>query len=81
MTAENGIEVDGLVREYKKADQVNEEKWKKQGMTLIQVPPAQQAEFQKAAGKPIWDEWVAENKAEFDAQGLLDLVLAAATAK
>ena len=72
---------DVIVREYKKADQVNEEKWTKQGMTLIKVPQAQQAEFQKVAGRPIWDEWVAENKAEFDAQGLLDLVLTNATAK
>jgi hypothetical protein len=29
---------------------------------------------------PDLDEWVAENKAEFDAQGLLDLVLASAGA-
>jgi TRAP-type C4-dicarboxylate transport system substrate-binding protein len=72
---------DVIVREYKKADQANEEKWKKQGMALIKMPADQQAEFQKAAGRPIWEEWVAENKAEFDAQGLLDLVLTSAQAK
>jgi TRAP-type C4-dicarboxylate transport system substrate-binding protein len=71
---------DVIVKEYKKSDEVNEEKWKKQGMTLIKVPAEQQAEFQKIAGRPIWDEWVAENKAEFDAKGLLDLVLASAGA-
>ncbi|NJO32224.1 MAG: TRAP transporter substrate-binding protein DctP [Rhodospirillales bacterium] len=71
---------DKIVNEYKKSDQVNEEKWKKQGMTLIKVPAEQQAEFQKIAGRPIWDEWVAENQAEFDAKGLLDLVLRSATA-
>jgi len=48
----------------------------KQGMMLIKVPAEQQAQFQKIAGRPI----VAENKAEFDAQGLLDLVLASAGA-
>ncbi|MGE0714115.1 MAG: TRAP transporter substrate-binding protein DctP [Alphaproteobacteria bacterium] len=72
---------DVIVSEYRKADIANEEKWRKKGMTLIKVPPEQQAEFQKVAGRPIWDEWVAENKAEFDAQGLLDLVLNTATAK
>jgi TRAP-type C4-dicarboxylate transport system substrate-binding protein len=71
---------DVIVREYKKADAANEEKWKKQGITLIKVPAQQQAEFQKIAGRPIWDEWVAENKGEFDAQGLLDLVLKEAAA-
>jgi hypothetical protein len=45
-------------------------------MMLIKVPAEQQAQFQKIAGRPI----VAENKAEFDAQGLLDLVLASAGA-
>jgi TRAP-type mannitol/chloroaromatic compound transport system substrate-binding protein len=72
---------DAIVREYRKADKENEEKWRKKGMTLIKVPAAQQAEFQKVAGRPIWNEWVAEHKGEFDAQGLLDLVLATATAK
>ena len=47
-------------------------------MTLIKVPAEQQAQFQKITGRPVWDEWVADNKAEFDAQGLLDLVLASA---
>ena len=71
---------DVIVKEYKKSDEVNEEKWKKRGMTLVKVPAEQQAQFQKIAGRPIWDEWVAENKAECDAQGLLDLVLASAGA-
>lgn len=39
---------------------------------------AQLDEFRKIAAKPVWDEWVAENKDKFDAQGLLDLVLAEA---
>jgi TRAP-type C4-dicarboxylate transport system substrate-binding protein len=72
---------DVIVNEYRKADSANEEKWKKQGMALIKLPADQQAAFQKAAGRPLWDEWVAENKGEFDAQGLLDLVLATAQGK
>jgi TRAP-type mannitol/chloroaromatic compound transport system substrate-binding protein len=35
---------------------------------------AQLEEFQRVAGKPVWDKWVAENKDKFDAQGVLDLV-------
>jgi hypothetical protein len=30
------------------------------------------------AGKPVWDQWVAENKDKFDAQGLIDLALTTA---
>lgn len=36
---------------------------------------ATRAEFQKVAGQPVWDEWVADNKDKFDAQGVLDRVL------
>lgn len=32
------------------------------------------AEFQKVAGQPVWDEWVAANKDQFDAQAVLDSV-------
>lgn len=35
---------------------------------------AQLEEFQRVAGKPVWDKWVSENKDKFDAQGVLDLV-------
>lgn len=31
-------------------------------------------EFRRIAGKPVWDEWVADNKDKFDAQDVLDLV-------
>ncbi len=32
--------------------------------------------FREIAGKPVWDKWVADNKDKFDAQGVLDAVLA-----
>ena len=35
-------------------------------------------EFRRIAGKPVWDEWVAENKDKFDARGVLDLVFESA---
>ena len=31
--------------------------------------------FRETAAKPVWDKWVADNKAKFDAQGLLDTLL------
>jgi TRAP-type mannitol/chloroaromatic compound transport system substrate-binding protein len=35
-------------------------------------------EFRKIGGKPVWDQWVADNKDKFNAQGLLDLIFAEA---
>ena len=40
----------------------------------------QLAQFREIAGKPVWDQWVAENKDKFDAQGLIDLIMAEAEA-
>lgn len=34
--------------------------------------------FREVAGKPVWDEWIAENKDKFDAQGVFDKVWAIA---
>lgn len=36
---------------------------------------AELAKFEKIGGQPVWDEWVKENQAKFDAKGLLDLVV------
>jgi TRAP-type mannitol/chloroaromatic compound transport system substrate-binding protein len=35
----------------------------------------QLAEFQRVAAKPVWDKWVAENKARFNGQELIDIIL------
>jgi len=32
--------------------------------------------FQEVAGKPVWHKWVADNKGKFDAQGVLNTLLA-----
>jgi TRAP-type C4-dicarboxylate transport system substrate-binding protein len=32
--------------------------------------------FREVAGKPVWDKWVADNKDKFDAQNVLDTLLA-----
>jgi TRAP-type mannitol/chloroaromatic compound transport system substrate-binding protein len=34
----------------------------------------QLAEFQRVAGKPVWDKWVEENKARFNGQELIDTI-------
>jgi len=35
---------------------------------------AQLEEFQRVAGKPVWDKWVEENKARFNGQELIDAI-------
>lgn len=35
----------------------------------------QLAEFQRVAGKPVWDKWVEENKGRFNGQELIDAIL------
>ena len=60
---------------YQKKDIENVAKWQK-SMKMITIPENEMAAFRKQAGKPIWDEWVAENsKAVPEAQELLDLLL------
>ena len=36
---------------------------------------SKRSEFKAKVGKPIWDEWVAANKDQFDAQAVLDVIL------
>ncbi len=43
-------------------------------MTKITYSDEQLAEFQKVAGQPVWDDWIAANKDTFDAQGVFDAV-------
>ena len=45
-------------------------------LTEIVYTPEQLQAFREMAGQPVWDAWVEENQGKFDAQGLLDFVLA-----
>ena len=45
---------------------------------MVTIPEAEMAEFRRVAGKPVWDQWVADNKDKFNSQELLDIVLEAA---
>jgi TRAP-type C4-dicarboxylate transport system substrate-binding protein len=62
---------------YSSKDKENLPKWRKK-LTEIKYTDAELARFQAAGGQPVYDKWVAKYKGEFDAQGLLDAVLAAA---
>jgi len=46
----------------------------------ITYSAAQLAEFQRVAGKPVWDKWVEENKSRFNGQELIDTVFRVAKA-
>lgn len=40
----------------------------------VTYTPAQLEEFQRVAGKPVWDKWVADNKDRFNGQELIDTI-------
>jgi hypothetical protein len=47
----------------------------KQKLTEIRYSDADLKGFQEIAGKPVWDKWIADNQAKFDAKGVLDTLL------
>lgn len=61
------------VKAYVDIDQQNLPKFKGK-LQEIRYTPAQLAEFQQTAGRPVWDKWIEENKDKFDAAGLVALV-------
>jgi TRAP-type mannitol/chloroaromatic compound transport system substrate-binding protein len=40
----------------------------------VTYTPEQLQEFQRIAGKPVWDKWVEDNKARFNGQELIDTI-------
>ncbi len=62
---------------YSAKDKVNLPKWRKT-MTEIKYSDAELAKLRKAGGQPVYEEWVAKYKSEFDSQAMLDAVFAAA---
>ena len=63
-----------MIAAYREADKVNLPLFK-QKLTEIRYSDADLKKFRDIAGKPVWDKWVADNKAKFDAQGVLDALL------
>lgn len=66
-----------MIDSYKKADDVNLPIFRKRLKEVLYTPEQLKA-FQDKAGRPVWDKWVADNKGKFDAQNVLDTLLAEA---
>jgi len=66
-----------MIESYAAKDKVNLANWRKNPkMTEVKFSEADLDKFREAGGKPIWEQWVAENKdAVPTAQELIDLVL------
>ena len=46
-----------------------------QRLKPVTYTKAQLEEFQRVAGRPVWDKWVEENKGRFNGQELIDAIL------
>jgi TRAP-type C4-dicarboxylate transport system substrate-binding protein len=61
---------------YRAADERNIPMFDKAGLERITFTPELLQPFVEKAGKPVWDKWVADNKAKgLPAQQALDLIL------
>jgi TRAP-type C4-dicarboxylate transport system substrate-binding protein len=70
-----------IEKAYEAKDKINEQNWSESGKPkMVKIPAKEMDEFRRIAGKPVWDQWVADNKDDFPAQELLELVLKTAGA-
>jgi TRAP-type mannitol/chloroaromatic compound transport system substrate-binding protein len=63
-----------MIAAYREADKVNLPQFK-QKLAEIKYSDEDVKKFREIAAKPVWEKWVADNKAKFDSQGLLDAML------
>lgn len=63
-----------MIAAYREADKVNLPKFKEK-LTEVVYSDADLKKFRDSVGKPVWDKWIADNKAKFDSQGVLDALL------
>jgi TRAP-type mannitol/chloroaromatic compound transport system substrate-binding protein len=63
-----------MIAAYREADKVNLPMFQ-QKLKEIRYSDADLKKFEQIGGKPIWDKWVADNQAKFDAKGVLDALL------
>jgi TRAP-type mannitol/chloroaromatic compound transport system substrate-binding protein len=61
------------IQAYQDIDKKNEPMFREE-LTEVTYTQAQLEKFKEVAGEPVWNEWVADNEDQFDAQGLLDFV-------
>jgi TRAP-type C4-dicarboxylate transport system substrate-binding protein len=64
-----------LIKAYVDIDKVNLPLFKSK-LTEIVYTEADLKQFQDKIGRPVWDKWVEDNKGKFDAQNVLDTLLA-----
>ena len=64
---------EALISRYKAADEKNLPAFEA-SMQKIVYDEATLAQFKEAAGKPVWDKWIADNKDKFDSQGVFDMI-------
>lgn len=58
------------------AEQALPAQFLERGLTEVKIGAAEREAFVKAAGRPVWEEWVAKMTADgYDGQRLLDLIL------
>lgn len=75
LITEAKAEVDrAQVEAYEEIDKKNLPMLRKK-LKPITYSKAQLEEFQRVAGKPVWDAWVEENKGRFNGQELIDAIL------
>ena len=65
--------VDTVLAAYQQADKKNLDMFE-QTLEKIIYTDEQLAEFQELGGKPVWDEWIEENKDLFDSQAVFDAI-------
>ena len=63
-----------MIAAYREADKIHLPAFK-QKLTEIKYSDEDLKKFREIAAKPVWEKWVADNKAKFDSQGLLDALL------
>ena len=63
-----------MIAAYREADKIYLPAFK-QKLTEIKYSDDDIKKFRELAAKPVWEKWVTDNKAKFDAQGLLDALL------
>ena len=63
-----------MIAAYREADKINLPAFK-QKLTEIKYSDDDIKKLRELAAKPVWEKWVTDNKAKFDAQGLLDALL------
>lgn len=69
-------EVDTLqIKAWQDTDKVNLPIFEKT-MKKVVYSPEELKRFQDKAGKPVWDQWIADNQSKFDAKGLFDFMMA-----